>query len=175
MWLPGDSGTGKLNNQPASAKFCGDTCSFLDRSSILSWISIRSRSMVLMTKTGKNLQPKNKFVGSKSAIYLSLGLHKGRLSYRRSLQPSKENIQHFRTWNFLICSIFVGHLALLDPDSGSTNLIEFGSRIHGCRYTYLLKRCFVLFYSRASGARYRRSGWTGRFPSSPPPSPSAWA
>jgi hypothetical protein len=29
---------------------------------------------------------------SKIAIYISLGLHKGRLSYRRSLQPSKENI-----------------------------------------------------------------------------------
>jgi hypothetical protein len=31
------------------------------------------------------------------AIYLSLGLHKGRPSYRRSLQPSKEKIQHFKT------------------------------------------------------------------------------
>ncbi len=29
---------------------------------------------------------------------LSLGLHKGRLIYRGSLQPSKENIQHFKTW-----------------------------------------------------------------------------
>jgi hypothetical protein len=37
---------------------------------------------------------------SKTTIYLSLGLHKGRLSYRRSLQPSKENIQHFKTWYF---------------------------------------------------------------------------
>ncbi len=27
--------------------------------------------------------------------------HKGRLSYRRSLQPSKENIQNLKTWNFL--------------------------------------------------------------------------
>jgi len=32
------------------------------------------------------------FFKSKVAIYLSLGLHKGRPSYRRSLQPSKENI-----------------------------------------------------------------------------------
>jgi hypothetical protein len=32
------------------------------------------------------------FFSSKIAIYLSLGLHKGRTSYRRSLQPSKENI-----------------------------------------------------------------------------------
>jgi hypothetical protein len=35
------------------------------------------------------------FFCSKIAIYLSLGLFKGRPSYRRSLQPSKENIQHF--------------------------------------------------------------------------------
>jgi hypothetical protein len=30
-------------------------------------------------------------------IYLSLGFHKGRPSYMRSLQLSKENIQHFKT------------------------------------------------------------------------------
>jgi hypothetical protein len=35
--------------------------------------------------------------GSKTTIYLSLGLHKGSPSYRRSLQPSKENFQHFKT------------------------------------------------------------------------------
>jgi len=33
---------------------------------------------------------------SKLAIYLYLGLHKGRPSYRMSLQPSKENTQHFK-------------------------------------------------------------------------------
>jgi hypothetical protein len=33
----------------------------------------------------------------KIAIYLSLGLHKGRPSYRRSLQLSKENIQYLKT------------------------------------------------------------------------------
>jgi hypothetical protein len=41
------------------------------------------------------------FFWSKIAIYLSIGLHKGRPSYRRSLQSSKENIQHFKTWNIL--------------------------------------------------------------------------
>jgi hypothetical protein len=41
-----------------------------------------------------------------------LFFHKGRPSYRRSIQPSKENIQHFKTWNV---------------ESGSTDLIEFGS------------------------------------------------
>jgi hypothetical protein len=33
----------------------------------------------------------------KIAIYLTLGLHEGRPNYRRSLQPAKENIQHFKT------------------------------------------------------------------------------
>jgi hypothetical protein len=37
------------------------------------------------------------FFLSKTTIYLSLGHHKGRPSYRRSLQPSKKNIQHFKT------------------------------------------------------------------------------
>ncbi len=42
---------------------------------------------------------KTYFFSSKIAIYLSLCLHKGRPSYRRSLQLSK-NIEHFKTWNF---------------------------------------------------------------------------
>ncbi len=38
------------------------------------------------------------------------GLNKERPSYRRSLQLSKENIQHFKTWNFFyFFSTFVGH------------------------------------------------------------------
>jgi hypothetical protein len=37
------------------------------------------------------------FFRLKIAIYLSSGLHKERTSYRRSLQPSKENVQHFKT------------------------------------------------------------------------------
>jgi hypothetical protein len=50
-------------------------------------------------KLGKNLQlKKNLFsFGSKTTIYISLGLHKERPSYRRSLQISKEAIQHFKT------------------------------------------------------------------------------
>ncbi len=46
------------------------------------------------------------------------GLQKGRPSYRRSLQPSKENIQHVKIWNFF--SLFYGVIfALLDPDPDS--------------------------------------------------------
>jgi hypothetical protein len=50
------------------------------------------------------------------AIYLSLGHHKGRPSYRRNLQPSKENIQHFKDENSVLFSIFGVIFALLDPD-----------------------------------------------------------
>ncbi len=75
---------------------------------------------------------------SKIAIYWSLGLHKGRPSCRRSLQPSKENIQHFKRWNLTTFSIFLGHFnppgsvsgtdpgtpLNPDPDIGSTTLVE---------------------------------------------------
>jgi hypothetical protein len=48
------------------------------------------------------------FFGSKTTIDLSLGFFKGRPNYRRSLQLSKENIQHFKTLNFLIFFYFYG-------------------------------------------------------------------
>jgi hypothetical protein len=52
-----------------------------------------------MTKNWKKFtaEKKNIYFGPKTKIYLSLGLHKGRPSYKRSLQLSKENIQHFKT------------------------------------------------------------------------------
>jgi hypothetical protein len=53
-----------------------------------------------MTKIKNNLQLKNKkliFFLPKIAIYSSLGLYKGPPNYRRSVQPSKENIQHLKT------------------------------------------------------------------------------
>ncbi len=70
------------------------------------------------------------FFLSKTAIYLSLGLHKVCPSYRRSLQFSKEAIQHFKTWTFTnYCLLLWVIFALLDPDSGSgsTDTIEYGS------------------------------------------------
>jgi hypothetical protein len=47
----------------------------------------------------KKITAEKKFnvFGSKTTIYLSLGLRKERPSYRRSLQLSKEAIQHFKT------------------------------------------------------------------------------
>jgi hypothetical protein len=46
-------------------------------------------------KLEKKIQLKNYI--KKIAIYLSLSLHKDVPSYRRSLQPSKEYSQHFKT------------------------------------------------------------------------------
>ncbi len=62
----------------------------------------------------------------KIAIYLSLGIPKGLPSYMRSLQPSKENIQHFKTWKiftflFLWVIFVLNQLKLMrihvDPDA----------------------------------------------------------
>jgi hypothetical protein len=54
----------------------------------------------------------SKLFWSKIAIYLSPGLQKGRPSYRRSLEPSKENIQHFKRWNSLTVFYFWVHAVL---------------------------------------------------------------
>ncbi len=88
-----------------------------------------------MTNKQKKLTAEKKliFFGSKTTIYLSLGIHKGRPSYKRSHQLSKENIN----MQFLNFFYFCGScFALLDPDpdseygygSGSTDLTESGSK-----------------------------------------------
>jgi hypothetical protein len=65
-------------------------------------------------------------------LLLIPSLQKGCLSYRRSLTPSKENIQHLN-----LLTIFWAFFALMDsdPDSGSrsTDLIKSGSEtlVHG--------------------------------------------
>ncbi len=68
-----------------------------------------SESRVWMTKNWTKFTAEKNlyFFGKKTAIYLSLGLHKGRTIYRRSLQPSEKNIQHFKTWKFFTFSILV--------------------------------------------------------------------
>jgi hypothetical protein len=58
-------------------------------------------AFVFQKKYKKNLR-------SKTTIYLCLDLHKEHPSYRRSLQLSKENIQHFKTWNFKKMFYFCG-------------------------------------------------------------------
>jgi hypothetical protein len=60
----------------------------------------------------------------KIAIYLSLGLHKGCTSYRRSLQLSKEKKSStLKRENALLFSIFVGHFCPPGSGSGSSNSI----------------------------------------------------
>jgi hypothetical protein len=55
-------------------------------------------SRVLMTKNWKKFKAeKNLYLLTKIAIFLSLALYKRRPSYMKSLQPSKENIQQFKT------------------------------------------------------------------------------
>ncbi len=72
-----------------------------------------------------NSWKKNKnFFWSITVIYLSLGLHKACPGYRRSLQLTKEAIQHFNTWIF---STFVGHFC--PPGSGSGSLFKLRIRI----------------------------------------------
>ncbi len=92
-------------------------------SSILVWMPIRIRiisgsRVLFMTKNWKNWQLTKFFFffRSKIAIYLSLDLHKGRPNYRRSLQPSKENVhtwKHEISWHFSFLWVI---FALLDPD-----------------------------------------------------------
>ncbi len=50
-------------------------------------------------------------------IFLSLGLHEGRPSYSRSLEPFKKNILHFKACNFFLFLWII--FALLDPDPDS--------------------------------------------------------
>ncbi len=76
-------------------------------SSILGWKPDRIRIQGFNDQKLEKLQLKNFFL-LKTAIYISLGLHKVHPSYRRSLQLSREAIQHFKTWTFKKFSTFVG-------------------------------------------------------------------
>ncbi len=73
-----------------------------------------------MTKNLKiTAEKKLIFFGSKTTIYISLGLHKERPSYKKSIQVSKEAIQYFKTWTFLNFLLLLWVIfALLDPDPG---------------------------------------------------------
>ncbi len=65
--------------------------------------------MVLMTKVIKSYSWKNSYLFiSKIAVRLSLGIHEGRPSYRRSLQRSVESIKLFKTWNVFLFFSFSG-------------------------------------------------------------------
>jgi hypothetical protein len=60
-------------------------------------IRLQSGSRVLMTKNCKKFTTGNFFLLSKATIYLSMGPHKdAQATEEACLQPSKENIQHFK-------------------------------------------------------------------------------
>ncbi len=79
------------------------------------------------------------FYISKTEIYLSLGLHKVHPNNKRSLQLSKEAIQHFKTWTFTGSATLIV-TSVADPEdpfvfgppgSGSNNQkYGFGSFYH---------------------------------------------
>jgi hypothetical protein len=70
----------------------------------------------------------NLFFYIKNCIYLYLGLLKGRRSYRKSVQPSKENIQHLKKWNWLTFFLQMWVIfALLDLDPDPSSDCESGS------------------------------------------------
>ncbi len=103
-------------------------------SSILGWIPIRiwiqSGSRNLITKNWKKFtyKNKNKFFLSKTTIdlYRYLNLQKGQPNY--SFSSQKENIKHYKTWNFFNFFFFSGSFL---PSwnriwYGSTDLTESG-------------------------------------------------
>ena len=80
-------------------------------SRILGWIPIRIQGVYDQKLKKFTAEKKLNFLGIKTTIYLSLSLNKERPSYRRSLQISKEAIQHVKTWtfkkNFYFCGSFL--------------------------------------------------------------------
>jgi hypothetical protein len=99
-------------------------------SSISSESGSGSRILMIKTFLKKKIQRKICYIfyWSKIAIYFFPGLYKGHPSYRRSLQLSKENIQHFKKWNLLTFFFFMG--LLCPPESGSTTLVIGTDRYH---------------------------------------------
>jgi hypothetical protein len=74
-------------------------------------------SRVLMTKNWKKFKAgKNSYFFIKKCNYFSRGLYKGRLSYRRSLGASKENIQPATQINADPCG---SETLTLTPDTDS--------------------------------------------------------
>jgi hypothetical protein len=66
------------------------------------------------------------------ATYLPLDLNEGRPRYKRSFQPSKENIQHFTTIHFFTFSFFMDHLCPPGSESGSTSLMPTKINAYPC-------------------------------------------
>jgi hypothetical protein len=94
------------------------------------------------------------YFGSKIAIYLSLGLHKGHTSYRRRevFSPQKRTSSISKHENSLLFSIFVVIFALLDPDPDPAAQINADPCGSGSGSTTLYS---VFPYRLAAGLRSR--------------------
>ncbi len=100
---------------------------------LFKWIRIRIRIQDFDDqKMEKQLKFCSFLFGSKLAMYSSLGLHKGRPSYRRSLQPSSD------------CESGSGY-GSRDPGSGSTTLLRYVPYI--LTWTERSAKPFLFFYS----------------------------
>ncbi len=83
---------------------------------------LRIRIRIQMIRMEANTDPDPGLQWPKIEIYLSLGLHKVCPGYRRSLQLTKEPIQHFKTWIFFyFCGSFLPswiriRIQITDPD-----------------------------------------------------------
>jgi hypothetical protein len=83
-----------------------------------------------MTKNWKKITAEKFFLfffSSKTAIYLFLGLHKVRPSYRKAFSSQKRPSNTSKHELFKKISTFVGHFCPPGSGSGSTALIESGS------------------------------------------------
>ncbi len=125
-----------------------------------SCISIRIRIQAFLTKNWKKITAEKIWWN----IFL---IHKGRPSYRKSLQPSKENIQLVKTWIFDIFILFLWLIFDPDPDfeSGSTDLIESGSNPDpDLQHCFEINSNYILFSACCAGTR---AGKTCRWRAAP--------
>ncbi len=127
-----------------------------------------SRSRVLMNKNWERKTTAENFCilfWSKIAIYLSLCHYIGRPSYRKSLQPSKENTQ-LKFFNCFLLFWFI--FARLDPDLG-TPLIQAAKTLYRwifldndvslwCLYNYLVNDHTVPYEASLSQTRVHSGG-----------------
>ncbi len=131
-----------------------------------------------MTKNLKNLQLQKFFIYFfDQKLQFACLLYKGRPGYERSLKPLKENIQHFKTWNFLIFFYFCGsclppwfriRIRIHWPDwiriqsgSGSETLSKIDASLcWTCSFTDLVNDSLSCQLVRRA-RRARSSGWCG--------------
>ncbi len=138
------------------------------------WLQCGSRSRIFgQCRSGSSSESGSRVLITINPIFLlqkllfsSLGLQEGSSRYRRSLDPTKDNIKsHFQTKNFYIFSSFC--CALLDPDPGDKN--QCGSmriRMFHCSPFLLMKtdplvtvrsevRCSKQYFEKINDYWYR--------------------